>query len=196
MDIAAYLGINVDGPRSGSGATGGSSASTSGIPGGARDPDWMALQPVLRRTASAILRRADDIDDAVQEALLRLIRNAGHFDPRKGTREALARVTVRRVALDMLARTSPVYAGREPEPPLAAEPGRVAPVEAAEVRGRLRRAVESLPDPQRVAFLLVHQEGLSHEEAARELGLSQESLRARLYRSRLTLRIALKDLAP
>ncbi|MBI3830233.1 MAG: sigma-70 family RNA polymerase sigma factor [Planctomycetes bacterium] len=152
-----------------------------------------ALRPLLVRTASAILRRSDDAEDAVQEALLRLVRNAGSFDPRKGTLAVFARTTVRRVALDMLARLAPrpSVAADAAEAPVYAEP-----LEAEEVRGRLRRAVDALPDPQRVAFLLVHQEGLKHEDAAKELNIAQETLRARLYRARIGLRAALKEFAP
>ncbi|MCW8133907.1 MAG: sigma-70 family RNA polymerase sigma factor [Planctomycetota bacterium] len=153
-----------------------------------------ALRPLLMRTASAMLRRSDDADDAVQEALLRLVRNADRYDPEKGTLEGLARTTVRRVALDMLARLRPEPAGdaAQEAPAPAVRP----PLEAEEVRTRLRAAVDRLGDPQRTAFLLVHQEGLTHEEAARDLRISQETLRARLYRARIELRALLKEFAP
>jgi RNA polymerase sigma-70 factor (ECF subfamily) len=152
-----------------------------------------ALRPLLTRAALAILRRSDDAEDAVQEALLRLVRNAGAFDERKGTLAAFARTTVRRVALDMLARLAPrpSAAADAAEAPAYAET-----LEAEEIRGKLRRAVDALPDPQRVAFLLVHQEGLNHEDAAKELNIAQETLRARLYRARMSLRAALKEFAP
>ena len=55
---------------------------------------------------------------------------------------------------------------------------------------------QRVPDPQRMAFLLVHQEGLAHPEASQELRISQETLRARLYRARIQLRGTLKDLRP
>lgn len=151
------------------------------------------LRPLLMRTASAILRRADDADDAVQEALLRLVRNADRYNPEKGTLAALARTAVRRVALDMLARLRPEPTGDAAN---TAAPTVHPPLEAEEVRGHLRAAVERLSDPQRTAFLLVHQEGLTHEEAARELRISQENLRARLYRARMELRVLLKEFAP
>ena len=152
------------------------------------------LRPKLRRSAAAILRRAEDIDDAVQETLLKLIRHAGRFDDRRGTLEALGRTTVRRVALDMLARKNPLLLQEELLD--AAAPIENTPLDAEQIRGRLTAAVDDLPDPQRVAFLLVHQEGLKPAEAARELGLSADSLRARLYRARGLLRSALRDLRP
>ena len=151
------------------------------------------LRPVLRRSAAAILRQPEDIEDAVQEALLRLVRHARRFDPQRGSLLGLGRTVVRRVALDMYAKLRPAARTVEPDPPASEAP---AALEAAEACGRLREAVERLPDPQRVAFLLVHQEGLSHEEGAKELAISVESLRARLYRARCQLRVWLKELAP
>lgn len=150
------------------------------------------LRPLLRRSAGAILRRSEDIEDAVQEASMKLLRFGAREEIRVGSLEALARTTARRVALDQLSKRRPV--SRETLDPAA--PERAEALEAAEVRGRLRDAVERLPDSQRTAFLLVFQEGLSHEDAARELDVSADSLRARLYRARQQLRVWLKDLAP
>ena len=152
-----------------------------------------SIRPLLRRSAQSVLRRNEDVEDAVQEALLRLMKNATSFDPRRGSLQTLGRTTVRRIALDMLARKSPIASSDTLDP---VAPEEKHPLEAEQIKGRLRLAVDALPDPQRVAFLLVHQEGLSHEKAARELGVSSESLRARLYRARCQLRVALKDLAP
>ena len=77
-----------------------------------RTPSWAGretdharlevLRPLLLRTASAVLRHEEDAEDAVQEALLRVLRHPERFDEQKGTLAAYARTTVRRVALDML----------------------------------------------------------------------------------------------
>lgn len=137
-----------------------------------------------------MLRKEQDREDAVQEAMLRLVKGKDRFDPKRGTLLALGRTTVRRIALDVLSRRAPEI----PERPIeAVAPAAPAPLEAEQVRGRLMSAVDALPDPQRVAFLLVHQEGLSHDAASEELKISKEGLRARLYRARCQLRIALKD---
>lgn len=151
-----------------------------------------ALRPVLKKSAAAVLRRAEDVEDAVQEALLRLVRHFQRGGREVGDLEALGRVTARRVALDMVARRRPLNAP-ELDPPA---PEGAPPLEADHVRGRLRKAVDELPDPQRAAFLLVHQEALTHEQAAKELGITPETLRARLYRARCRLRERLKDLEP
>jgi RNA polymerase sigma-70 factor, ECF subfamily len=153
-----------------------------------------ALRPILRRSAAAILRRGEDIDDAVQDALLKLIQHSRHIDSQTRSLEGLASVTVRRVALDMLARKNPLVLQEDMAQVVA--PGGEPALDAAHVRGRLSAAVDELPDPQRVVFLLVHQEGLKPTQAARELGLTHQCVRARLYRARLQLRAALRDLRP
>ena len=155
-----------------------------------------AIRPALRRSAAAVLRRSNDVEDAVQEAMLRIVRHAQRGSIERNTLIALGCTTARRVALDMLARRTPIAAGNIgelAEQPVV-DPGQT--LDAAHVKGRLRHAVEALPDGQRIAFLLVFQEGLSHPDAARELRISSETLRARLFRARCHLRTALKDLRP
>jgi len=98
----------------------------------------------------------------------------------------------------MLARRQPLNTGEIDDLPGAAMvaddlAGRL---DAAHVCGRLRSAVDALPDTLRTAFLLVFQESMTHADAARELRVSQEALRARLCRARAQLRLALKDLKP
>lgn len=151
-----------------------------------------SLRPALRRSAGAVLRRADDVDDAVQEAMLRLIRQAQHGSVTRSSLIGLACTTARRVALDMLARRQPVTMADWSDAAIQQSPP--ASLDAVHIQGRLRSAIDALPDPQRIAFLLVFQEGLSHADAARELRISNETLRSRLFRARCTLRVALKDL--
>src|SRR6185436_11174989 len=147
------------------------------------------LRPVLRRSASSILRRAEDVEDAVQEAMLRLLKKEAEFDPAKGSLLALGKITVRRVAIDLLEKKQPKLGGGDVE---LTGPAPALPLEAAQIQGRVREALESLPEVQRAAFLLVFQEGLKPTEAARELGLAPEAFRARLYRARCELRTLLE----
>lgn len=157
--------------------------------------DWEALRPAMSRSAGAILRREQDIEDAVQEAMLRLVRQNARVDPNPKMLRAFACTIARRVALDMLARKFPISSSETVEA-ASVEMQWAAPLDIEHVKGRLSEAVNALPDPQRIAFLLVHQEGLGHPEAAQELRISQETLRARLYRARMQLRGTLKDLRP
>src|SRR5579862_542408 len=70
-----------------------------------------SIRPALRRSAAAILRRGHDVEDAVQEAMLRIVRHAQRGSIERRSLAALGCTTVRRVALDMLARQAPVTSG-------------------------------------------------------------------------------------
>ncbi|MCL6630545.1 MAG: sigma-70 family RNA polymerase sigma factor, partial [Armatimonadetes bacterium] len=66
-------------------------------------------------------------------------------------------------------------------------------VEADERRLAIERAINSLPDYQRIMILLYHTQGQSYEEIAEIVGLPIGTVKSRLNRARL----ALKDkLAP
>jgi RNA polymerase sigma-70 factor (ECF subfamily) len=160
--------------------------------------DLESVRAKMSRSAGSVLRRREDVEDAVQEALLRILRSGTRVESGRGSLAALACTTVRRVALDMLARRGPLLSSEGAGDLLASAPANLGaePLDAAHIKDRLRDAVDRLPDAQRAAFLLVHQEGLSHSEAARELRISQETLRARLFRARGQLREVLKDLRP
>lgn len=72
-------------------------------------------------------------------------------------------------------------------------PGPLEQVEADERRLAIERAINSLPDYQRIMILLYHTQGQSYEEIAEIVGLPIGTVKSRLNRARL----ALKDkLAP
>ncbi len=58
---------------------------------------------------------------------------------------------------------------------------------AREERARLTRAMESLPEVQRVAIRLFHEEGLSLREVATRLGLAVNTVKSHLHRARAEL---------
>lgn len=60
--------------------------------------------------------------------------------------------------------------------------------ERAELRGRLRRAVAELPDPQRAVVVLKDIYGWSHAEVAKTLDISVTAAKVRLHRARRRLR--------
>jgi RNA polymerase sigma-70 factor (ECF subfamily) len=63
-------------------------------------------------------------------------------------------------------------------------------------RGELQRKIEaeiaSLPNPLKIAFLLVVVKGMTYREASEILGLSVDALRMRVSRARQILREKLK----
>jgi len=67
------------------------------------------------------------------------------------------------------------------------------PAIQAEVRRRLKEAVESLPADYRTAFVLHDMEGLSNPEIAEMRGISLPAVKSRVHRSRLFLRQRLQE---
>ena len=61
----------------------------------------------------------------------------------------------------------------------------------AQIRRILERAVDDLPEPFRLVFILREVEELSVEETASHLGLKAETVKTRLHRARRRLREAL-----
>ncbi len=75
----------------------------------------------------------------------------------------------------------------------AAHLARTKPPVEAEVRDRLRGAVDALPEIYRTVFLMHDLEGYSHGEIAETLGVAEGTSKARLFRARAKLRASLGD---
>ena|SRR5258705_8273183 len=69
-------------------------------------------------------------------------------------------------------------------------------VELADRREHLTRALERLPDHQRVPLVLFHFEELSYQEIATALGISVGKVKTDIHRGREALRALLSDYAP
>ena len=64
-----------------------------------------------------------------------------------------------------------------------------------DLKVRLRRAIESLPDGYRTVFLMHDVEGYTHEEIASALGVQPGTSKAQLFRARARLRTELAEFA-
>jgi len=132
-------------------------------------------------------------EDVAQEVFLQVFRSAAGYRPsasfttwlytiaRNACYSELRRRRLRPGSLD-------AEAGSQP----AASPP-ANPVESAELRAAVRRAVASLPEAQRMAVILCRYDGLSYEQIAEAMNTSVGSVKSLLHRARLTLREALKD---
>lgn len=71
------------------------------------------------------------------------------------------------------------------------------PVREAEpdLKVRLRRAIDGLPDGYRTVFVLHDVEGFTHEEIAAQLGIQPGTSKAQLFRARARLRTELAEFA-
>lgn len=156
----------------------------------------------LYRCARSIVRDDSEAEDIVQEAYVNAFNNLASF---RGTsslatwltritlNEALARVrrrrpTVELAALDSVERDN----GRIIAfPLLTANPDPEKTAAQREIRRLIERAIDDLPEPFRVVFVMREIEDMSVEEAAGFLGLRQATVKTRLYRARRLLRKAL-----
>ena len=109
--------------------------------------------------AQRILRDGGLAEDAVQEAFLKIWKNAHRFDPAKGQASTWMGVIVRRVALD-----------KRPKVATQMLPDLAAPnVDMDYVHPRLRECLEELPALHRNALVLMYVYGLSHSELAERM---------------------------
>ncbi len=72
------------------------------------------------------------------------------------------------------------------------DPGPGEKAEEADLQGALSRALEQLPEDQRLVFLLRASEGLSYEEIAEHMGITSGTVMSRLSRAREKLRRLLR----
>ncbi|HET7717611.1 MAG TPA: sigma-70 family RNA polymerase sigma factor [Bauldia sp.] len=150
--------------------------------------------PRLLRFAASILGSGQgEAEELVQEALIRLWRQAETWQPDGRISTWLHRVTYR-LAIDVLRRRRPSVdiesvvetledAGPEPE-------ARLIHFEDAKA---LRRAIDSLPERQRTAIALCHFQGLSQVEAAAVMEVSEAAYESLLARARRRLRALLAE---
>jgi len=143
-----------------------------------------------RRVARAVLRDADDADDAVQDAFLNALTRLEQYDERRPFGPWLLRI-VANAALDRVRRR----AIRAAEPISDRQPQAMGgPVEDAERRmmlAQLERALQDLPERRRMAVVLFDVEGYEHKEIAKILGVPEGTVRSDVFHARRHLREAL-----
>jgi RNA polymerase sigma-70 factor (ECF subfamily) len=167
----------------------------------------MRAQEVAWRFSVSVCGRADDAEDAMQEALIKTYRYVGRIREPAAFRPWLYR-TVRNACLmgrrkragepSRLQSLDDLLPGRDgPMRPDAPHPGKN-PEQLADnagLRRRLRKALRALPRPYRVIVFLREMEGLSTREVAKVIGISEASVKTRLHRARLQLQADLESSA-
>jgi RNA polymerase sigma-70 factor, ECF subfamily len=141
----------------------------------------------LYRVAYSVLRNPADAEDAVQEAFLRVLRHRDSLGEVRDQRVWLIRI-VWNIVLDRKRR-----AKTRPETDDVAELARVLPstglsaeevAAAAQHHARVIACVEQLPAKEREVLMLSAFEELSSVEIASVLGITESSVRSRLFRAR------------
>jgi RNA polymerase sigma-70 factor (ECF subfamily) len=133
-------------------------------------------------------------EDAVQDALARLWREAHRFDPARGCFAGWWRRILMNCALDGRRRLRPAAPIEAAADVADAGPTPARAAETADLAARVQAAAAGLPDRQRAALALFHGEGLTMTEIARTLNCSEKAVEGLLLRGRATLKERLMDL--
>jgi RNA polymerase sigma-70 factor (ECF subfamily) len=147
--------------------------------------------PRARLLARRLMQNPEDADDLVQDAFLRALERIASFDVARAFEPWFTRLLVN-LGLD-LKRKQSVRRTESHDPELF--PGGTRPdleAERAELGSSLKRALEQLPDRQRLIVTLFDVDGHSTEEIAGMLDVSQVTVRWHLHQARRTLREVLK----
>ncbi len=157
-----------------------------------------AYSGVIYRLGLKMLGSEQDAEDVLQETFIKALRHLQNFDGRSklstwlyriATNEAL--MLLRRRKQDVVSIEEPFEDVGEPQAPMQIVDWCCMPEEelmSAEVRAYLDQAIDDLSPALRVVFLLREIEGLSTQETAEVLNLSETAVKTRLSRARLQLR--------
>jgi RNA polymerase sigma-70 factor (ECF subfamily) len=151
------------------------------------------LLPRIYRFAARTLGDRAEAEDVVQEALLRLWRQAPLWRPG----EAQVATWVYRVASNLCTdrlrrrRSRPSVALDQAEETPDAAPGVVSQLHLAARVAALQAALAELPDRQRQAVVLRHIEGMANPEIAQILGIGVEAVESLTARGKRALSAAL-----
>jgi len=171
--------------------------------------DQFAFEEIVRRhqgrvyaVAYRITGNREDALDVAQEALLKVYRKIGAWQPSGGFVPWLLRLTANQ-AIDHLRRRK-----RQPHEHLdeafvpqsqgaSVEPASLRTeqeVRAREIDERVQKSLVVLSATQRIVFVLRHYEGLPLADIARQLGCTVGSVKVHLFRSLKKLQKELGDL--
>jgi RNA polymerase sigma-70 factor, ECF subfamily len=152
----------------------------------------------LLRISQTVTRNREDSEDAVQEALLKAFQNLSEFREDSQFSTWLIRITVNQSLMKLRKQRTHKEVSLDEDfqanrdalpldvPDQAPNPEQLC--WASELRAVLVRTVEELRPILRTVFVLRDVEGLSIEQTAQVLNLSQAAVKARLWRVRLHLR--------
>ncbi|HKD99474.1 MAG TPA: RNA polymerase sigma factor [Planctomycetota bacterium] len=145
-------------------------------------------------------RTPQDAEDHVQDIFVKLARAIATFDFDKQTKFSTWFYTfVRNHCFDVMKRrrirTVPLTGKRDGEETALELPSREATPsgesQETELRVLLAHAIDDLPEPERVVFVMREIEGRPYEEIAAELDIAEGTAKGRLYRAKEELRTKL-----
>ena len=151
----------------------------------------------LFRVARGILHRDDEAEEALQEAWVRAFEHLDQFRGEAQFATWLTRIAIREALARRRRSQRLVLVGDDhdleavPMTPSSA-PTPEESARSTETRRLLESAIEALPEPLRVAYVLRELNDLDTAETAAALGIAEGTVKVRLHRARRELRSALE----
>jgi len=146
----------------------------------------------VRRLAYAILRDADEAEDAAQDGVLQALVKLDRYDPTRPFGPWLMRI-VTNAAIDRRRRRAVRDTNELDEELAGGGPLPDVEVDRLALRQRLAMALDKLPERYRVAVVLFDVEGYSQAEIAEILGVAPGTVRSAVFHARRRLRRWLED---
>ena len=143
---------------------------------------------MLSSLLNRILRDTQAAEEILQDIFYQLWRAPAQFDASRGSLPGWLAVIARHRAISRLRRHNPATGGPLFENTVAL-PGNIeSAVAQQQMLGRVKGAMEQLPEEQRAAIELAYFEGLTHSEIARRTGDPLGTVKTRLRSAVETLR--------
>lgn len=149
-----------------------------------------ASSSLVYGAARRVLRDPELAADLTQDVMIDIWRDAGRFDPARGSASAWIVTITRRRAIDRV-RSLQASRDREARAALLESPPYdevVEAVESAEARDRVRHCLGSLTTLQREAVVAAYYGGLTYREVAAQLTASLAAVKTRIRDGLLQLR--------
>lgn len=147
------------------------------------------LSSVLNR----ILRDTNAAEEILQDIFYQLWRTAGSFDADRGSLPGWLMVIARNRAISRLRRHNPASGEELMENTVVLPTTLESSVAQNQMMGKVRGALDKLPQEQRAAIELAYFEGLTHSEIAAKTGDPLGTVKTRLRSAVETLKKTLKS---
>lgn len=148
------------------------------------DPEAVEyLRQCLQRLFVQLQVPSREIDDLVQDVMITGVRVADRYDPARGSLQSWLEGIAARIVLDFRKRWRRKLSRLVPEEEEGNTVGQAAPAlnpeQAVHAKHALRTLGDAVPEPLRTCFLM-HAEGYTRPEIAKETGLSEGAVAHRL----------------
>ncbi len=165
---------------------------------GVRSGDQAAYRQLVERlfasvyrAAMRVLRSNVEAEDVSQEVFLKIWRETPELRSETSLRSWSIRVATN-AAIDRLRKRKPELWDEVPER-MDNSPAVDRNLVEGEATDTVQKAIDALPERQRMALMLTYFEGMANKETAEMMGVSVDALESLLARGRRTLKASLAD---